>query len=57
MIDAANQFNLGGAIPSPHVTALYGIDTIEDEDVMIPVPLSDRFQLDTLDENEDEDEH
>ena len=32
-------------------------DTIEDEDVMIPVPLSDRFQLDTLDENEDEDEH
>ena len=31
MIDAANEFSLGGAIPSPHVTALYGIDTIESE--------------------------
>lgn len=25
VIDAANEFHLGGAIPSPHVTALYGI--------------------------------
>ena len=32
MIDAANEFRLGGAIPSPHVTALYGIDTIENEE-------------------------
>lgn len=34
MIDAADRFNLGGAIPSPHVTALYGIDTIADEEEM-----------------------
>lgn len=32
MIDAADRFRLGGAIPSPHVTALYGIDTIDDEE-------------------------
>ena len=32
MIDASNEFSLGGAIPSPHVTALYGIDTIENEE-------------------------
>lgn len=32
MLDAADYFYLGGAIPSPHVTALYGIDTIADED-------------------------
>ena len=31
MIDASNEFSLGGAIPSPHVTALYGIDAIENE--------------------------
>lgn len=31
MIDAADRFSLGGAIPSPHVTALYGIDVISDE--------------------------
>lgn len=34
MIDAADRFHLGGAIPSPHVTALYGIDTISEEDKM-----------------------
>ena len=34
MIDAADRFKLGGAIPSPHVTALYGIDTISDEEEM-----------------------
>ena len=34
MIDAADRFNLGGPIPSPHVTALYGIDTIADEEEM-----------------------
>lgn len=34
MIDAADEFSLGGAIPSPHVTALYGIDTISDEGEM-----------------------
>ena len=34
MIDAADRFHLGGAIPSPHVTALYGIDTISEEDEM-----------------------
>lgn len=34
MIDAADEFSLGGAIPSPHVTALYGINTIEEEDEM-----------------------
>eukprot|EP00571_Detonula_confervacea_P012376 CAMPEP_0172302698 /NCGR_PEP_ID=MMETSP1058-20130122/4368_1 /TAXON_ID=83371 /ORGANISM="Detonula confervacea, Strain CCMP 353" /LENGTH=418 /DNA_ID=CAMNT_0013013273 /DNA_START=59 /DNA_END=1315 /DNA_ORIENTATION=- len=32
MIDAADRFRLGGAIPSPHVTALYGIDTVSEED-------------------------
>ncbi len=26
--EAADEFNLGGAIPAPHVTALYGITTI-----------------------------
>lgn len=31
MVDAADRFNLEGAIPSPHVTALYGINTIRDE--------------------------
>mmetsp|Transcript_26639 Transcript_26639/g.63883 ORF Transcript_26639/g.63883 Transcript_26639/m.63883 type:complete len:428 (-) Transcript_26639:3297-4580(-) len=31
MIDAADRFHLGGAIPSPHVTALYGIDTVDEE--------------------------
>ncbi|KAL7542408.1 hypothetical protein ACHAXR_013411 [Thalassiosira sp. AJA248-18] len=34
MIDAADQFSLGGAIPSPHVTALYGINTIAEEEEM-----------------------
>ena len=32
VMDAADHFHLGGAIPSPHVTALYGIDTISDDD-------------------------
>ena len=32
MVDAADRFNLEGAIPSPHVTALYGINTIRDEE-------------------------
>lgn len=32
MIDAADRFELGGAIPSPHVTALYGIDNYADEE-------------------------
>ena len=34
MIDAADRFSLGGAIPSPHVTALYGICTIDNEEEM-----------------------
>jgi len=34
MVDAADRFNLEGAIPSPHVTALYGINTIRDEEEM-----------------------
>ena len=34
MVDAADRFNLEGAIPSPHVTALYGIHTIRDEEEM-----------------------
>mmetsp|Transcript_28338 Transcript_28338/g.48175 ORF Transcript_28338/g.48175 Transcript_28338/m.48175 type:complete len:437 (+) Transcript_28338:101-1411(+) len=34
MIDAADRFHLGGAIPSPHVTALYGIDIGMEEDEM-----------------------
>mmetsp|Transcript_31655 Transcript_31655/g.68348 ORF Transcript_31655/g.68348 Transcript_31655/m.68348 type:complete len:439 (+) Transcript_31655:202-1518(+) len=33
MIDAADRHNLGGAIPSPHVTALYGIDTLGEEEM------------------------
>lgn len=32
LIDAADRFDLGGAIPSPHVTVLYGIDTIEEDE-------------------------
>lgn len=31
MTDAADQFQLGGVIPSPHVTALYGITAVGDE--------------------------
>lgn len=30
---------------------------IMEDDVFVPAPLSDRFQLETLDENENEDEH
>lgn len=32
-------------------------DVIDDDDVLLPIPLSNRFQLETLDENEEEDEH
>lgn len=31
LIDAADHFRLGGAIPSPHVTALYGFGDVEKE--------------------------
>jgi hypothetical protein len=35
--EAADEFRLGGAIPAPHVTALYGITTIANDDEAINV--------------------
>ncbi len=35
MSDAAAEFDLGEAIPSPHVTALYGIDNVQDDEEML----------------------
>ena len=41
---AANEFRLGGAIPAPHVTALYGITTIATDEEAIAI-----FRKDVLD--------
>lgn len=51
MIDAADAFSLGGAIPSPHVTALYGINTISEENEMKRIFREDVRQV-LLDEAE-----
>jgi len=52
MSDAAAEFDLGEAIPSPHVTALYGIDNVQDDEEMLRIFRRDvhRVILDVADE-------
>lgn len=45
MKDAADEFDLGLAIPSPHVTALYGIDSFKDEGEMLRVFREDVMRI------------